>query len=285
MSSKILHIPRGIVGFLAGLLLSLPCRADTDKSVYTLFNPTPQSDLRPFNPNRPSVTEGPITVDAGHYQFEFSFAEYTYDYDHGLRSDQWAVLPGNVRVGVLNDLELDLIIQPYLDQWTHGRGTSVHLRGAGDTILRAAWNLWGNDGGATAGALLPFVRFPTASDGLSDHHIEGGLIVPVAASLPAGFALGAMMEFDIDRNSSNSGYGLDLLHTITVSHALTQDLSAFIEYAGIAPINTGHTYLAYFDAGLTYMLAANVELDTAVNVGLSGRANDLTVVAGLSFRI
>src|SRR5690348_3470268 len=55
-----------------------------DKSAYTFFNPTPEDQLRAFNPNRPSITEGPFTVDAGHFQVEMSFLEYTYDYDHGV---------------------------------------------------------------------------------------------------------------------------------------------------------------------------------------------------------
>lgn len=271
--------------FVGMAVLSASCRAQTDKSSYTLFNPTPSSEMRPFNPNRPSVTEGPFTVDAGHFQAELSFAEYTYDYDHGLRTDAFSIVPANLRVGVLNDLELDLIVEPYLNQWTRGRGVSEHLDGTGDTILRAAWNIWGNDGGTTAFALIPFVHLPTASDGLSNHHVEGGLIVPLAATLPAGFAMGAMAEFDIDRDASNSRYGLDLLHTITLGHALTSKLAMYIEYAGIAPIKTGHSYLASFDTGLTYALAENVQLDTAINLGLSGHASDLTVVAGVSFRI
>jgi hypothetical protein len=37
---------------------------------YSLFNPIPKDQMRPFSIDRPDVTESPISVDAGHFQFE-----------------------------------------------------------------------------------------------------------------------------------------------------------------------------------------------------------------------
>ena len=51
--------------------------AAADKSQYTLFNPTPKEQMRPFNTDRPTKSNVPYTVDAGHFQIEtdleFSF--------------------------------------------------------------------------------------------------------------------------------------------------------------------------------------------------------------------
>ena len=44
------------------------------KLKYNLFNPTPDDHLRPFNTDRPSKTDSPITVDAGRFQLEADFA-------------------------------------------------------------------------------------------------------------------------------------------------------------------------------------------------------------------
>ena len=41
-----------------------------DKSDYTLFDPTPNAALRTFSPDRPTKSNGPITVDAGRFQYE-----------------------------------------------------------------------------------------------------------------------------------------------------------------------------------------------------------------------
>src|SRR5438309_11170172 len=85
----------------------------SDKSGLTLFNPTPPGLMREFNTDRPDVTESPYTVDAGHFQVELSFVEYTYDHDHGRRVDGFSVLPANLKVGLLNNLDLQLVLNPY----------------------------------------------------------------------------------------------------------------------------------------------------------------------------
>ena len=40
----------------------------------------------------------------------------------------------------------------------------------------------------------------------------------------------------------------------------------------------------YFDTGVTHALSKDMQLDAGITVGLSRRADDLTVFAGLSFR-
>ena len=50
-----------------------------DKSGYNLFNPTPDKYMREMSPDRPDKTDSPFTVDAGHFQLEMDFANFTYD--------------------------------------------------------------------------------------------------------------------------------------------------------------------------------------------------------------
>jgi len=257
-----------------------------DKSGFTLLNPTPRSLMRNFSTDRPDVTESAYTVDAGHFQAEFSLVEYTRDHGYGERTNGFSVLQANLKVGLLNNLDIQLVLNPYQNILTYGRSLSRRDSGFGDAELRAKLNLWGNDGGRTAFSVMPFVRFPTGSGGLSDHRFEEGLILPLAAQgLPGGFDLGAMAEFDLGRNEGNDGYGVDFAHSVTIGHKLsTEKLNGYVEYVGIAPMGASRTYLAYFDTGVTHALSKNVRLDAGINVGLSRRADDFTVFAGLSFR-
>src|ERR1035437_10086184 len=57
-----------------------------DKSAYTLINPTPHNLMRELTPDRPDKTESPYTVDAGHYQLEMSFVEFTKSQSDGVRT-------------------------------------------------------------------------------------------------------------------------------------------------------------------------------------------------------
>jgi hypothetical protein len=47
-----------------------------DKSDYSLFNPTPEADLRSFSTDRPPKANSPYTVDAGHFQYETDIAVF-----------------------------------------------------------------------------------------------------------------------------------------------------------------------------------------------------------------
>ena len=257
-----------------------------DKSGFTMLDPTPLSLMRNFNTDRPDVTESPYTVDAGHFQAEFSLVEYTHDHGYGERTNGFSVFQANLKIGLLNNLDLQLVLNPYQNILTYGPSLSRRDSGFGDAEVRAKLNLWGNDGGKTAFSVMPFVRFPTGSGGLSNHHVEEGLILPLAVQeLPSGFDLGAMAEFDLDRNDRNDGYGVDFVHSVTIGHKLfTEKLNAYMEYVGIAPMRTSRAYLAYFDTGVTRALSKNLQLDAGINVGLSRRADDFTVFAGLSFR-
>jgi hypothetical protein len=130
---------------------------------------------------------------------------------------------------------------------------------------------------------------------LLDDSAHPNLIVtkpePASPADKSGFTLlnptprSLMAEFDLDRNDRNDGYGVDFVHSATIGHELfTEKLIGYVEYVGIAPMRTSRTYLVYFDTGVTQALSKDMQWDAGITVGLSRRADDLTVFAGLSFR-
>jgi hypothetical protein len=259
-----------------------------DKSRYHLLNPTPRSLLRELSTDRPDVTESPYTVDPGHFQAELSFFEYGRDDEGGAEVEAIDVLPSNLKVGLLHNLDVQLVFTPYIRQEVDAPAFSDTDTGFGATQLRFKLNLWGNDGpddrfGDTALAVMPFVQFPTGDEdlGFSDE-IEGGVIIPFAASLPNDFSLGLMAEFDFVRD--DAGYDLDFVHTASIGHDLVGDLAGYVEYIGVAGTG-GDGYGASIGAGLTYGLSPDVQLDGGLIVGLNDNAEDLRLFAGMSFRL
>src|SRR5688572_31806104 len=93
-------------------------RARVDKSAFHLLNPTPPQYLRPMDTDGPGTTESPYTVDAGHFQIEMTFLAYTSERDpfdgETYELDVWAVAPMILRVGLLNQLEAQLVLEPHL---------------------------------------------------------------------------------------------------------------------------------------------------------------------------
>jgi hypothetical protein len=251
-----------------------------DKREFTLFNPTPRQFLREMSTDRPDFTESPFTVDAGHFQVELSFLEYTHD-NSGGGVDQYAVLPTNLKLGLFHCVDLQLVLNPYLVVDADDDTTD----GFGDTQLRAKINLWGNDGGTTALGLMPFIQFPTAADDLGSDRVEGGLIIPFSLELPWGWSLGLMAELDAVRNSANDDYGFEFVHTVALGRGIAGPLGGYVEYIGIAAHRTGSGYEAAIGLGLTYGLSADVQLDAGANLEISGGADDVTLFSGISFRL
>ena len=263
-----------------------PGSGNADKGRFTLFNPTPRGLMREMETDRPDVTESPRTVDAGHVQVELSFLAYTHEREGAAHADALSILPANIKVGLTNDVDLQLVLDPY--GRVRGRaadGASERRSGFGDTQLRLKINLWGNDEGPTALGVMPFIQFPTAGDDRGSGRVEGGVIVPFSFELPAGFGMAVMGGFDIVRDEANEGYGIEFLHTVNLNRHIVGDLGGYVEYIGVSPIDTGGGYVALLGAGLTYGLSDDVQLDAGVNVGLSDAAEDYTVFAGVSFRL
>ena len=60
--------------------------------------------------------------------------------------------------------------------------------GFADFQTRLKVNLWGNDGGKTALAIMPFVKWLLPASGLRNGQTVGGFICPLAIELPAGWS-------------------------------------------------------------------------------------------------
>jgi hypothetical protein len=251
------------------------------KSGYTLFDPTPREQMRPLSTDRPDATESPYTVDAGHLQLEAEVAAYLRDVarEDGARVTGWAFGVTNFKLGLTNTIDVQLVVETYRREETSGGAT---VEGFGDLVLRGKFNLWGNDGGPTAFALLPFVKLPTAEEGLGNSDVEYGIALPLAVELPHGFGLGAQIVVEALRNDADTGYEAGLGASATISHALAGELSGFVEIAAAGPADAH--WEVTFDTGLTYGIGEDAQLDVGAFIGLNRAAPDLVVFAGITWR-
>jgi Putative MetA-pathway of phenol degradation len=257
-----------------------------DKSRYNLFHPTPDAQLREMATDRPDKTESAYSVDAGHYQIEMDLLSYTYDRSDAETVKSLGVAPINMKVGILNNVDLQIIAESYNIQWTKDRAanSSTRISGFGDLLLRCKTNLWGNDGGPTALAVMPFVKVPTNQHGLGNGALEGGIIFPFAMELPADWGLGAQAEMDHLQDANSSDYHQEFINTITVSHDIVGKLAGYIELFSNVSTERGAKWIATFDFGFTYALTRDIQLDAGMNVGLTSAADDLNPFIGLSMR-
>ena len=257
-----------------------------NKSHYNLFDPTPEKLLRELASDRPDQTEGPTTVDAGHCQFEMDFATFTYDRTDGVRTKNWNIAPFNIRVGLLNTVEVSLIFESYLRQAIDDRParTMSILSGVGDFITRLKINLWGDDGGQTAFALLPFVKFPTSTGGLGNASVEGGAIFPFSIKLPAKIEMGMETGFSFLRNESGGNYHEEFVNSVTFTREIIGKLSGYCEFFSSVSTEHDSEWIGTVDLGLTYLLTENLQLDCGCNIGVTHAADDINAFSGITVR-
>src|ERR1051325_2051642 len=121
-------IGKALLGMLASAWLGAAAGAESagavkpevDKSSFNLFNPTPKEHLRDLDPDYPGSTESPYTVDAGHFQVEMRWITYSLDREsfHGVtqRIEEWSIAPMNLKIGLLNQMDAQLLFEPYTIQ-------------------------------------------------------------------------------------------------------------------------------------------------------------------------
>lgn len=238
-----------------------------DKSQYHLFKRTPRALMREMSTDRPDTTESPISVDAGHFQLETEMVNL--ERDQGATNPTFGSL--NLKLGLASWTDLQVVFDLY-----HRVGDENDV---GDLTFRNKINLWGNDGGSSALALMPFVTLPASR--LGPGYVEGGFIVPLGIEGPAGWEFGTMLELDAVRREL--AYGMDVVATATAGHAIWEPLGGFVEVAGVAPV-ADEDVLVNGNAGLVLSLSDDIMLDGGMRLGLTDAAPDLAMFLGGSGR-
>ena len=256
-----------------------------DKSGYNLFNFVPENLMRDLSPDRPDVTESPYTVDAGHYQLEMDFANFTYDKTAGTTTKAWDVGDFNFKAGLLNNVDFQFVYDDYLNVHTEDNsGKSSTQSGFGDFTTRLKINLWGDDGGRTAFALLPYITFPTSTDGLGANALEGGVIFPLAVSLPYDFDLSLETAASCMKNDGGDGYHEEFIASASLDHQIVGKLSGFLEFFSNFSTESHAGWVGTVDTGLEYLVTKNIQLDLDCYFGVTLAATDYNPFCGITVR-
>ena len=237
---------------------------------------------RPLSTDRPDTTESAYTVPNGMFQIEASILDFSRD-RRGTPSahSQWIFGQVNFKRGVSQSTDLQLIFNTHSVAGQVEGGDRTYSNGFGDITLRIKRNLWGNDSGETAFAVMPYLTFPTHT-GMSNRTWAGGIILPFSTSLPNGWTLGLMTELDFRDRAADGAGRFQWLHSVTTGIPLTADVGAYIELVSIASPTAPHQLST--NAGLTFQLSPNLIIDTGCRIGLSRTSPDLGVFSGFSVR-
>lgn len=244
---------------------------------------------REMSTDRPDLTESPYTVEKGRTQVEIEAVSHGSETSDGVEVTSTGLAGFLIKRGIrrnadiqfgtsqlfrVTDFEFDRTLHP-------GEVGFSDNTGPGDLQIRLKWNFWGNDGGKTAFALMPFVDLPTSHDSPGGA-VEGGLIAPLAIEGPIGFGFGVMGEvdwFDVEGERWT-----EWLTTATASHDIVGGLGAFVEFAATFRVPDESEWLGLFNTGATFAITPNIQLDGGVRLGVTDVAPDYEAFLGFSFR-
>jgi hypothetical protein len=226
--------------------------------------------MRQLSTDRPDKTESAYTLDAGHFQLEMDLVSYTRDHDTSgggdTRTDLLAVAPVNLKIGLLNNLDFQVVLESYnhVRVNDHAAGTVQTMSGFGDVTTRLKLNFWGNDGGATAFAAIPLVKFPSNQDNLGTAQSRVRSCFRWLFNCRAAGTLAPMAGVAFLRDENNEGYHASFLNSITFGRELFGKLDGYAEFFSEVSTEQGSRWIGTVDFGLTYELTPNIQLDAGI---------------------
>jgi hypothetical protein len=255
----------------------------TQVKAYSLFRPVAKEQMRDMETDRPDFTESPITVDAGHLQYETDL--FRREKERGETVDQRTIYlnKANLNVGLTHSTAIQIGFENFvlLREKDLQTGELSRKHGIGDMNIRIKQNLLGNDGGNFAIAVLPYIKFPTARY-TSDSKYEGGIIVPMHYKLPGEWKLGTQLEGDRLQDMEGGKMHTEIMQSLTVSHEILKHVDCIAET--YYSYNTKeHHWSNYLNAAAQVGISDNFKFDLGFNYGLQHDA-EKNYFIGTAFR-
>lgn len=267
------------------LLLTFPVIVfGQSQKPYSLFNPVPKSQMREMQTDRPDVTETPYTVDAGHIQIETDLFRLEKEKGEISNRNTYYFNQGNIKIGLLNSTSIQFGFQSYVVETRKEltNGDVDKTKGIGDINIRIKQNIIGNDGGNFALAILPFVKFPTATY-TEDSRYEGGVIIPMHYKLTDQWDLGSEIEADRKKDDDVNLMHTEILQSLSVTHGLSKRVDAIGETYYKYDIKKHH-WSNYLNASTQIELSKRLKIDAGINYGLQSDA-EKNYFIGTSIRL
>ena len=245
--------------------------------------------MRELSADRPDKTDTAFTVDAGHFQIEMDFANLTHNEPSSqrgnVRSTAFEIAPMNIKVGLLNNLDLQLVYTAYLAQKTedHDAGTLERVGGFAGITPRLKLNLLGNDGGFLALGIIPFVKLPVSTGDLNNGSVEGGLGIPYSFDIP-GWDVGFQTTFNLRHDEEGNGYHSEFDNSISIGHRIVGNLSLSAEFFSSVSTEQNADWIGTVDTWVTYQINKNLSFDGGLNIGVTAAADDWHPWVGMTWR-
>jgi len=233
----------------------------------------PPGPDEPLASDRPDFTEASCTVGAGVLQIEMGYTVF-YDDDGATRTVDHSFPETLYRIGVLEDwLELRIGVN-YLDENATVGGATTSASGFQDLYLGVKLGLTPQQGWLPEMSIVPQMLVPLGSPVSNDRTLPGVNWLygwDINDWLSAGASTQANLRVD---DATDDTY-TEFAQSFTFGYTLTERLGAYTEWFMLSPIQADSARTEhYLDAGLTFRVSNDLQLDVRVGKGVSGAAVD-----------
>ncbi|QDU07467.1 hypothetical protein V202x_08220 [Gimesia aquarii] len=267
---------------IKGLFFSPGCGTLFQWSAGSGCSGGPQLD-QPLRTDRPNFTSTSVTVGKGVTQIESGYS-YLDDKSGGRQVSTQSLGEFLFRRGILADwLEFRLGFSPLQQSTAIGTFQNTTV-GSDDLYTALQVALTPQRGFLPEMAVIVQMSLPTGSPTFTANQVEPGLDWVYAWELNDCISIAASTQGNRSVDDNGRSF-LEIAQSFNVSYTLTEQWGAFTEWFALIPsgANTAETE-HYFDAGFTYLINNNLQLDINAGVGLNEAAINYFVGAGVSIR-
>lgn len=229
--------------------------------------------------DRPDQTESSVVVPHKSLQIETGFVmENDNDF---IDQKSYAYNTTLLRYGLLEKLELRLGLEYLGDKMDFNNSDSTYsISGlsplyTGFKIMIAEEDGWKPEMAFLGGLVLPF----TANQDFKPEYTAANMRFSFAHTLSEKLSLGYNLGVEWDGESAIPAY----FYSLALGLGLTDNLGMFLESYGLVSDEGDQEHL--FDAGFTYLIMPNLQLDISGGIGLNSETINNFISFGFSYRL
>jgi len=239
-----------------------------------------QNEIPELITDRPDQTESSTTVPFKSLQIETGFVLEKFETDL-FKQTSYSYNTTLLRYGLLKNFELRLGLE-YLGENVKIKNTDStnSISGLGTVytgfkVKIAEEESWKPEIAFLGGLVLPF----TANKDFKPEYTAANIRFAFSHTLSDRFSLGYNLGAEWDGETAIPGY----FYSVALGIGLTDKLGMFVESYGLVPETGDAEHLV--DAGFTYLVLQNFQLDISGGLGLNKNSIDNFISFGLSYRI
>ena len=233
----------------------------------------------PLVTDRPDATEASSTVGAGVIQMELGGFYTSYEENH-FKTETFTYNTTLVRYGILENLEFRLGWNFEETRYTiSGIDGPDVLSGWSPLLAGAKIDIAQENGLQPEIAFIGhlFLSF-TAGEDYKPENTGADFRFSLSHTLSEKSSLGYNIGAQWGDDSPEVGY----IYTLAYGYSITNTFGAYAEVYGDIPENNQANH--YWDAGLTYLINPNLQLDATLGRSFT-KGQDILISAGISYRV